>query len=627
MKGWRIVVQVGVVLGFLAEASQSFGQDVRRVEPVTVTATRIEEPLERIGASVSVITGEEIQTRQYKSVEEALRTLPGVEIQRSGSLGKITTLKIRGAGASQVQVLLDGVRVKSTTSGDFDFADLPIDAIERIEVVRGPQSTLYGADAIGGVVNIITKRGSGRPSAFASVEAGNFETFRERVAASGALDPVNFTLGASRLDFGGQFRNDEHSNTYLVGRVGVDLPHRGEVSLVTRYSDAHRGIPFKTVFPNFDPNREQNDTFTLLTGEWRQPWGEIYESQLRLSTVATKLLFRDPPDPGTTGVTSRSEIEVKRREADWLQHFHFAKADTLTVGVEYREEEGRNKDTFSKTTNTKSAFIQNELRLFDRLFLTAGVRYDDNSVFGSEITPRIAASYLLRSTGTRLKASWAEGFRAPTFNDLFFPGFPPCGPFGNPDLRPESSRSWDAGFEQKLWENRLRFGATYFRNDFRDLIQAALVDPVNFCLQAQNVGRARSRGVEAEASLEPTDQLLLTLAYTYTETEDLTTGQPLRRFAPNRWSVAAVWTPFDRLTLTGQVFIVSSQFESAAVGRNPGYTRVDVGGNYRLLSKAGPLESLELQVKIENLLDEDYEEVRGFPALGTYYTVGLRATF
>ncbi len=141
MKGWGIAVGVGVVLGFLTEAGQSFGQEARRVEPVTVTATRIEEPLERIGASVSVITGEEIQTRQYKSVEEALRTLPGVEIQRSGSLGKITTLKIRGAGASQVQVLLDGVRVKSTTSGDFDFADLPIDAIERIEVVRGPRDS------------------------------------------------------------------------------------------------------------------------------------------------------------------------------------------------------------------------------------------------------------------------------------------------------------------------------------------------------------------------------------------------------------------------------------------------------------------------------------------------------
>ena len=615
------------MVGLLTDAGQSFGQETRRLEPVTVTATRIEEPLERIGASVSVITEEEIQTKQYKSVGEALRTLPGVEIQQSGSPGRITTLKIRGAGASQVQVLIDGVRVKSTTSGDFDFADLSIDAIERIEVVRGPQSTLYGADAIGGVVNIITKKGSGSPSAFASAEVGNFDTFRERVAVSGALDPFNFTLGASRLDFGGQFRNDEHSNTYLVGRVGIDLPNKGEASLVARYSDAHRGIPFKTVFPNFDPNREQHDTFTLLTGQWRQPWGEAYESELRLSTLRTELIFRDPPDPGDTGPTSRSEIVVRRREAEWLQHFHFAKADTLTVGVEYREEEGRNKDTFSKTTNTKSAFFQNELSLFDRLFVTAGVRYDDNSVFGSKTTPRVATSYLLRSTGTRFKASWAEGFRAPTFNDLFFPAFDPCPPFGNPDLRPESSRSWDAGFEQKLWENRLRFGATYFRNDFRDLIQIGLVDPVNFCFQAQNVGKARSRGVEVEASLEPTDQLLLTLAYTYTDAKDLTTGLPLRRFAPNRWSLGAVWTPIERLTLTAQVFIVSSQFESAAQGRNPGYTRVDVGGSYQLLSKLGLLQSLELQAKIENLLDEDYEEVKGFPALGTHYVVGLRGTF
>ncbi|HSE96482.1 MAG TPA: TonB-dependent receptor plug domain-containing protein, partial [Methylomirabilota bacterium] len=267
---------VGAAEGQPPAAAPTAGE-VHRADPVVVTATRSEQRLEEIGASVTVVPEEVLEAQQYRLVEEALRAVPGVDVQRSGSPGKLTTIRIRGANPTQVQVLIDGVRVKSATTGDFDFADLPLDDIERIEVVRGPQSTLYGADAVGGVVNIITRRGQGTPSAFVDVEGGNYETFRLRAGASGAVGPWSASLGASGVTTRGQFDNDDQQMVSVNGRVAYALPNRGEVALVGRYTDAHKGLPFATVFPDFDPNREQDDRFALASLEWKQPWTAWYE--------------------------------------------------------------------------------------------------------------------------------------------------------------------------------------------------------------------------------------------------------------------------------------------------------------------------------------------------------------
>jgi vitamin B12 transporter len=621
----KLAAMAAVVWGMGAGSgeAQSPPDPVRRADPVVVTATRAEEALERIGASVTVVPEEVFQAQQYRTVEEVLRTVPGVDVQTSGSPGRLTTIKIRGANPTQVQVLIDGVRVKSTTSGDFDFADLTLDDIERIEVVRGPQSTIYGADAIGGVVNIITRRGHGAPSVTVDVEAGNYQTFRERVWASGASGPWSFSLGVSRLDFGGQFENDEHHLTAVNGRLAYALPNQGELALTGRYSDGYRGIPFSTVFPNFDPNTRQDDTQRLVSATWRQPWTAWYESQLRLSLVWADLVFRDPDSPFTT----RNDISTERREVDFLNRFKLGDMNTVSAGFEYRYEAGANQGSFDQSTETWSLVLQDELRLWDRLFLTGGVRHDDNSVYGDQTTFRAALSYVIRETDTRLKASWGQGFRAPTFNELFFPAFAPCPPFGNPALRPEESESWDAGVEQHLWDRRVRLAATYFRNDFTNLIQTALLDPVNFCFQAQNVGRARTQGVEAEASITPVDGLTLSLAYTYTDTEDRETGQELRRFPRNRVVVTAIWEPLPGLTLSGELFVVGSQFEGVGVPRTDGYTVVNVGAAYRLPWRWGWLRDVVLHVKANNLLNENYQETPGFPALGTHVVAGLRATF
>lgn len=607
----------------LATTGAAAAQEAERLEPVVVTATKIETPAERLGTSVTVITGEELETYNYGRIEEALRRVPGVEVQRSGGPGKTTSIKIRGAGSQQVQVLVDGLRVGSPTLGTTDLADLTLDAIERIEIVRGPQSTLHGANAIGGVVNIITRRGRGAPQGALAVEGGSYDTFREQATAGGALGGFNWFLSTTREDSGGQFDNDDADRTAVAGRVGYDFPWRGELALSGRYVKATTDLPIDSTFPTttFDPNSQQQTESWLYNLAYRQPVRPWWEVRLRYGQWWNNQGFQDPPPPAGDAPGTISQINTRRREFEMLHAFHLGPWATLTLGGDHRNERGRNRGAFRQEINTVSLFGQPEVRLFgDRIVAAGGLRWEDNDVFGDEVTPRMSVAVNVRETGTRLRGGWGKGFRAPTINDLFFPGF------GNPELGPERSESYEAGFDQALWQRRLRVGGTYFHNEFRDLIQFVF-DPVTFTFLPFNVAGARSQGVEAYLALEPLDWLALAANYTFTDTRDTTTGRDLRRFARHRWNADLTLTPRDGLTLFLQAHVVSSHEESASAGRTPGYHRLDVGGTYRLLGRTGRLDGVELTARVDNVTDEVYEEVRGFRALGWSALVGLRTRF
>jgi vitamin B12 transporter len=353
----------------------------------------------------------------------------------------------------------------------------------------------------------------------------------------------------------------------------------------------------------------------------------MWEQKLRVSAVDETLTLRDAADPAHP-FGFPSDISSRRVEAEWYHFVTPVPWNTLTLGGEYRNEEGEVEGSFRESIDSWALVLQDQLRLFDRLYLTGGVRYDGNGAFEDKATARVALSYLLKASDTRLKASWGQGFRAPTFNELFFPAFAPCPPFGNPNLRPEESDSWDAGVEQYLWERRVRLAATYFRNDFENLIQATLTDPVNFCFEARNVGKARSEGAEVEVSVTPVDGLAVALTYTHTDSEDRTTGDPLPRVAPDSLAVTATWEPWPGLTLSGELRVMSSQFEAPGQRRNPGYTVVNAAAAYRLpIRRWGFLSNVTLHVRAGNLFNESYSEVAGFPALGTHVVAGLRATF
>src|SRR5262245_6786984 len=288
----------------LATATAAAETDAtRKIDPVIVTATKIETPREEIGASVSVVNGDDFQTYHYPSVDEAMRNVPGLEITRSGSYGKLSTLTIRGANANQIQVLVDGVRVKSPTTGQVDLSDISPDLIERIEIIRGPQSTLYGADAMGGVVNIITKKGTGRPfSAFVEQEAGNYDTLSTRASAWGSWKLLEYAVAGSHFESNGQFKNDNSNTNAFNGRVGLSLPLDTSLAFVWRYTDNYTGLPVKFVFPPpqpivpiIDPNQNQQTETLVLSVEGKTrplPW---WESRARFGYFTNHLHFQDGP--------------------------------------------------------------------------------------------------------------------------------------------------------------------------------------------------------------------------------------------------------------------------------------------------------------------------------------------
>src|SRR5438128_2275172 len=483
--------------------------ETKVVDPVVVTATTVPTPATQLGVALSVITESDFKTYHYATVDEAMRNVPGVDIRRSGSLGKTSSISIRGANSNQVQVLVDGVRVKSPTLGQVDLSDLSPDLIERIEIIRGSQSALYGADAMGGVVNIITKKGQGPFQASVQQEAGNYGTLQSRVQASGAWKIFDYSFSASHLESNGQFQNDGSNINALNGRFGVSLPFDSSLAFIIRYNKSDTGVPVKGVFPG------------------PQPIDPVINPNAKQQSETTVML-----------------LEAKTRPVTWWE-------STARVS-----------------------------------------RYQNNA-----------------------------GFRAPTFNDLFFPDF------GNPDLQPERSMSWDAGVDQKLWQGRIRLGLTYFHNDFTNLITCCVSIPTAPFGGPVNVGAARSVGVEFTSEADILPNLVGYVNYTFTDTKNLVTGRWLPREPQHRWNIGLTWEPIRRLSLFTQVYVVTQQWETFGEVYNSGYTRVDMGGTYRVLEKYNWVQGLDLIVRVQNLLNEGYAEVRGFPALGTNVLVGLRVGF
>jgi vitamin B12 transporter len=633
-------IAVAVLLAGLAVApalAQEPGQETKKLEPVIVTGTRIETPAEQVGASVTIVEGDEIESRHYPTVDDALRNVPGVEIRRSGSFGKTTSLSVRGANPNQVQVLVDGVRFKSPTLGSAELADLAPDMIERIEVIRGPQSTIYGADAIGGVVHIITRRGSGPPTVTASQEVGNYETLRSRAGISGSWQWLDYALGFYHLESNGQFINDGMNQDAASTKLGLTVPWGNtRIEAAVRYNKTDTGLPIEFVgnpspiVPTIDPNtRQESETYTATIDVHTKPvsW---WEGELRASRYENNQAFIDPPDPFTCPPATfgppcdfPGRFRVHRNEVEGLSHFHIGTWSTSTLGIEWREEAANVQGTsaFTPHTETVSGLFEQKFRFFDRLFMSAGVRVEDNNVFGRSTTERGSLAYIVKEWGTRLHGGAGSGFRAPTFNDLFFPGF------SNPSIKPEKSFSWEVGVDQRLWKDRIRLGLTYFENKFTDQIfccQPLAVPP--FATTA-NIAASRSAGIEWTSEVVLLDNLVAGVNYTYTDTENLLTDRPLPREPQHRWNIALTWEPIRRLSLFTEVHVVTRQFDTLGNVYNSGHTRVDIGGSWRLLERVGVLKALDLTARVQNLLDEGYAEVRGFPSLGLQALLGLRATF
>lgn len=632
-------VFICLLLHFLVIPVFSFGQspetssDVQTLDPVVISATKTPIPLRQVTSAVEVLTEEDLKRRQVKTLAEALRLTQGTAVLQNGGPGGVANVRIRGGTSSQTLVLVDGAIMNSATLGSFNFAHLTVDNIEKIEIVRGAQSTLWGADAMGGVINITTKRGSGLLKAGAFFEYGSFNTLREGGHVSGSQGPFDFSFALSRWDTTsisqinerrGATERDAYRNWQVSSRLGMALPRDGRLDFNFRWWDASFNID--SSFGPSDVLKARNDSEQFIfSGQYRQSWTDWWEHALTLSRSQEAGLF----DPGTlqrnlsTGVESvplggPNETRVLANRIESQHDFHLNQYVTLTAGYQFREQLGENDTGLSENiVSSHAGFGQMQLNLYDRFFATAGVRHDSYNVFGDATTYRLTGGYLIKETNTKIRSSYATGFRAPTINELFWPGF------GNPDLQPEESQSFDVGVDQALFANRVTISGGYFWNRFNDLIT---FDASCFC--PNNVNLAKSQGWESMVNIVMIQdhpwmkRLELKGQYTRTLTRDLMTGNRLARWPVDQASFSLYYQPVDSLNMILDFRYAGSQFnDQGNTQRVNSFNVVNLAVNYELS------DQFQAYLRVDNLFDEEYEEVLYYGTPSRSVFGGIRANF
>jgi len=612
------------------------------LEPIVVTATRTEESPEKIASSVTVITAEEIEKSRYITAKETLRRVPGLALSSQGGLGRTSSVFIRGARSEDTLVMIDGMEINDPINPGrfFNFADLTTNNIQQIEVVRGPQSPLYGSDAMGGVINIITKRGQGPPEFSLFAEGGSHATFREILESSGAAGPWDYSFSAGRIDSDGIGSDDDYDNTSLSGRMGFQLSEQALLEFFFRALDAETHLDDWDFMANEsvnDPNFVQDTDFQLYQGRYTQEISDLWESILRVGYFDNDRQHHDRPDEDedVPGYFSEGDYEGTIFDVDWQHNLYANERNTLTFGIEYETESGESeyRDYFTpdpsrfpeESVHTWGYYVQNQFELTDRLYLTAGIRLDDHQEFGSEETYKLGAAYHIPQTKTRIKGTLGTGFKAPTLYQLYTPPILDYNFLGgNPDLDPEESESYDIGIEQILWHGRVWLSAVYFNNEYDDYITyTSEPDPDNpdvFVSFYDNLSGAESKGWELEIRYDPTESVSFYGTYTYTDTENDETGGDLLRIPEDMVSIIMDYTYGKKLVLTMGLYYVSDRLDIGNEETDD-YTRADFAATYTLS------DSLQLHGRIENLFDQEYEESVGYDAPGFSAFGGVKVTF
>jgi len=626
-----------------AEEGGDSGAGTQPLATIVVTATRTATRLDEATNSVTVVGDHAIEQRQAETVSELLRDVPGVDIVQNGSRGTSTEIFIRGAEADQTLVLIDGVPLNSVTVGQFDFGTLTTDNVERIEVVRGAGGALYGSQAVGGVVNIITRKGSGTPWVSATGEGGSGSTGRGAIASAGQVGGLRYSLAGAYLDTQG-FRpqNDDYRNTTASLRLDYDVNERAVARLFFRYTDTDLGLVNNNNYLSRpDPNARQSDEFLVVKGEWEQELVPDLELRFATSYARDDQKFDDPPDAAETSYTT-SHIPSGLVTGEVQLNHYWRRLAITTAGVEIEERTAdvrsdvidpafEIRSRFDESRGNVAGYFQEQLRLLDGALIgIGGVRIDGNEDFGIAVSPAGSLSYQLPPVpSVRVRTGYAEGFKAPTFNELFFPDF------GNPDLEAETSREYNVGLLGSWWDDRAILDVAGFDRDTKNLIEGTVQPDGSF--QAQNRGDAHVRGFEVAPRLVLWREPELALGASYTRLFRVDTAPLLRR--PKHSGALTVnlagrdlWRARTRYNLNLNLLAVGDRPDvnpsaGFAFDTNPAYARVDLAGAYTFTGAVAGRGDLTLFAKVQNLFDETYDEVLGFRAPPINVLAGVRATF
>src|SRR5438067_11487001 len=629
-RSWLLVPAILLAAPFICRAqdaaSSALSNSEAETEGIVVSATRIE----------TLITEKEIERDQKRTLPDVLRTVPGLNIVQTGGPGGKTSVFMRGSNSNHTKVLIDGIDANDPSQdGVFDFGQVLTSDIAQVEVLRGPQSSLYGSDAIGGVVNIVTKTGEGPPQFTGRIEGGSFDTFNQSASVRGSVSRVRYSFNVAHfladdtpvtpLDLlppGRKRINDSYENITVSTKLVADLTDIFSIDFVGRYTDStlfFTGDDF-SFFPSVPAasQSEQNARqffgrgeahLVLFDGAFKNRFGVGY-TNYRTTIQAPDTGFGLPPENINHG---------DRLKFDWQGNIELSKGQVLVLGAEDYEDRLIDSPISAENDNV-AGFVELQSEILPRLFTAASVRYDNNERFGDKTTWRVAPAYIVPQTNTKLKASYGTGFKAPSLTQLFVI-IPACNFFANPDLQPEESEGYDFGFEQPLMGERLRFGATYFHNDIKNLINANAT-----FTSLENVGQATTQGVETFISVAVTDRFKVRGDYTYTDAVDDTTGLELLRRPKHKASVTASWLPTDRLSFSATALYVGSQvdgnrsFSIQRLEADP-YFVVNLAANY----DAG--KGVMLFVRIDNVFDERYENPTGFQRPGFGVFGGARFTW
>jgi vitamin B12 transporter len=589
------------VLAGLSCCAAAAERPVTAGEPVVVTATRIPQKLSETGKQAVVITREEIAASGHLSLVELLQARGGVEITNSGGLGQPSAVSIRGAEPRHTMVLIDGLRIGSATAGGTAFENIPLNQIERIEIVPGPLSSVYGSDAIGGVIQIFTRSGTGSS---ARVGVGSFGT-REASASfgrkvnnteinfsAGALESSSFDATKPTLPFAQHNPDsDRYRNRNLSARMTQQIAAGHSLGFTAFQSEG--AAHFDAGLATDDVNRQTLQAFSIhsrnrITANW--------SSLLRIGTT------RDDSDsvgafPGF--------FRTDQHQTTWQNEVQLP-VGTLVGGLEYLDQRVASNTVFKQTGRTVGSVFAGYGGNFGDHGVQLNARHDDNSQFGGRDTGSFGYSYRI-SELFRIRASAGTAFKAPTFNDLYFPDFPPFF-FSNPNLRPERSRSREAGVDYRSGEQQL--GVTIFQNDVTDLI-TVFIDPLGVST-TQNLNRVRSEGVEVSGRATLWGwQMRAQL--TVQDPRDETTGAQLRRRAKEYGSIGAERN-FGRWRFGADIVGSGQRFDSTNEAPNTrmhGYGLLNLTAGYTLA------RDWSINARWNNVLDREYELIQFFNTPGS----------
>lgn len=588
-----------------------------RLPSIVVTATKTPTTPDRTASSLTVIDRAEIERQQFRLLADALRLVPGLTLADRGAPGTVSGVFMRGTKTEHTGLLIDGRPVPANLAGAYNLETTPLDNIERIEVLRGPASSLYGGKTIGGVIQILTRSGRGleKPESSAFFEAGSYGSFREGFSTLGAAGDFDWAFEAGRADVQGQRINSRFEQSSANGRTGWQFNDTLRLELDGRWYEAQTGLP-GTRFRDDPDDRLLTEFWSVsprliwdTTPRWRQTLTWAYN---RFRQVADG--FTGPFNPNNRSTVRHHfwEYQSEFRPVDrwtltaglWLQDLNFTRFND-SLGV---------RDIDQNETNL-AGYLQSQAEILPGVNLVSGLRYDRYSDFEDAVTWRAGLSWRVPRLGSLLHGNYGTAFSPPSGQDRE-PAL-----FGNPQLaEPERSRGWEIGIEQPIPAAKTTLSATFFRNELSDIYQ---FDLATFALQP--IGRARTQGLELGARWQPCEALALHGNWSYLDADDLSGGVRLVRRPRHTLSGGVVIKPVERLTLSlsalyvmdredfDPVTFAQKDLEDSLLGR--------LSANWRVRS------NLEVFARIENLFGDNYEEAAGFPAFDTGAYAGIKIRF